>query len=478
MYFDKRCASVQCAVVRAESERYPEKPPFNPDRYYPEYRYKDISEENAIYAAIRELFKELELDKTNYGTDHWNPLSEIIQPGDNVVIKPNFVSEPRDENVEGKSIMTHGSVIRPLIDYSLIALKSTGSLVVADAPQTDSNFEKIKKITKIQEVIDFVNATSPVKVALLDLRAEYAQVEGGFIAHRYALSGDPKGYAIVDLAQRSAFHDIEGLMHKAYGSDYDFEAVRAHHTRGKHEYFIAKTILDADVIINVPKLKTHKKAGITGCLKNIVGINGDKNYLPHFRFGVKEDGGDSYSKGGWYQSIQSSYYQLIIRSLARAGPKTLRLMAVLRGIYVLLSDRGITNLGVGDWCGNDTIWRTIVDINRIALYVDKSGLLQEEPQRRHFAVVDGIVGGEGNGPFEVSSKPSGVLIGGFNPVLVDATISRIMGFNWEMIPQIIRTQQSLFPTLDLDRQAASFCLDFQPSNGWNNIRADNTKQKT
>ena len=34
-----------------------------------------------------------------------------------------------------------------------------------------------------------------------------------------------------------------------------------------NEYCISNTILDADVIINIPKLKTHKKAGITVCLK-------------------------------------------------------------------------------------------------------------------------------------------------------------------------------------------------------------------
>jgi uncharacterized protein (DUF362 family) len=467
--------TAQCAVVKAEAETYPKKPPFSPDEIYPEYRCTDTSPENAVYKAVRELLRKLELDEANYGTNRWNPLGELIEPGDDVVIKPNFVSESRSGSVDGESIVTHGSVIRPLIDYCLLALKGKGSLVVADAPQTDSDFEKIKETTKIQEVLDFVNATSSVKVSLLDLRAEYAQVERGLVMNRHKLPGDPKGYLVVDLAQGSAFHDIEGLMHKAYGADYDFEAVRAHHTQGRHEYFIANTILDADVIINVPKLKTHKKAGITGCLKNIVGINGDKNYLPHYRFGVKKDGGDGYSKGGAYQSIQGSFYQGVIRSLAKAGPKTLRLMAMLRGIYAFLRNTGVTDPGVGDWYGNDTIWRTILDLNRIVLYVDKSGHLQEEPQRKHLAVVDGIIGGEGNGPFEVSAKPSGVLIGGFNPVLVDATISRIIGFNWEMIPQIVKTKQSLFQTLDLDRQVISVCLDFQPPKRWNNIKVDKTK---
>ena len=30
------------------------------------------------------------------------------------------------------------------------------------------------------------------------------------------------------------------------------------------------------LVVNVPKLKVHKKAGITCCLKNLIGINGNK----------------------------------------------------------------------------------------------------------------------------------------------------------------------------------------------------------
>jgi len=32
-------------------------------------------------------------------------------------------------------------------------------------------------------------------------------------------------------------------------------------------------------------LKLHRKAGITCALKNLIGINGNKEYLPHHRLG-------------------------------------------------------------------------------------------------------------------------------------------------------------------------------------------------
>ena len=34
--------------------------------------------------------------------------------------------------------------------------------------------------------------------------------------------------------------------------------------------------IEANVVINVPKLKSHKKACVTGALRDLVGINGNK----------------------------------------------------------------------------------------------------------------------------------------------------------------------------------------------------------
>jgi len=48
---------------------------------------------------------------------------------------------------------------------------------------------------------------------------------------------------------------------------------------------------------------------------------------------------------------------------------------------------------------------------------------------RQFAIVDGIVGMEGNGPIHGRSKPAGVLVAGSDPVAVDATCCRIMGID-------------------------------------------------
>jgi uncharacterized protein (DUF362 family) len=45
---------------------------------------------------------------------------------------------------------------------------------------------------------------------------------------------------------------------------------------------------------------------------------------------------------------------------------------------------------------------------------------------RHFSIVDGIVGMDGNGPIQGNPKPAGVLVSGRDPLAVDATCCRIM----------------------------------------------------
>lgn len=68
------------------------------------------------------------------------------------------------------------------------------------------------------------------------------------------------------------------------------------------------------------------------------------------------------------------------------------------------------------WAGID---RAILDINAGA--------------RPDFAIVDGIVGMEGNGPTQGSPKASGVLVFGNDPVAVDATCCRVMGLRPERV---------------------------------------------
>ena len=57
------------------------------------------------------------------------------------------------------------------------------------------------------------------------------------------------------------------------------------------------------------------------------------------------------------------------------------------------------------------------------------GLLQDEPVRRYFSIIDGIIGGAGEGPMNPEPIESGVILAGFNPWSVDWSAALLMGFD-------------------------------------------------
>jgi uncharacterized protein (DUF362 family) len=70
--------------------------------------------------------------------------------------------------------------------------------------------------------------------------------------------------------------------------------------------------------------------------------------------------------------------------------------------------------------------------------ISKSILDINSTVRPDFAIVDGIVGMEGNGPIQGTPKASGVLVAGDDPVSVDATCARLMGLVPERIDYLKR----------------------------------------
>jgi uncharacterized protein (DUF362 family) len=130
---------------------------------------------------------------------------------------------------------------------------------------------------------------------------------------------------------------------------------------GLETLFLSQTVATADVLISLPKLKTHHWAGATLALKNLFGT------LPGICY-------------GW--------------------PKN------------ELHWRGIDN--------------SIVDI-----------ALTRPPD---LAIVDGIVGMEGDGPLNGTAKPLGAVIMGIDPVAVDATCCRLMHLVPERIGYLVMGQ--------------------------------------
>jgi uncharacterized protein (DUF362 family) len=127
---------------------------------------------------------------------------------------------------------------------------------------------------------------------------------------------------------------------------------------GLEYLYLSRTVATAEVLISLPKLKTHHWAGATLCLKNLFGT------LPGICY-------------GW--------------------PKN------------ELHWRGIDN--------------SIIDI-----------ALTRPPD---LAIVDGIIGMEGDGPLNGTAKPFGALIMGCDPLAVDATGCRLMQLDPERVKYLV-----------------------------------------
>ncbi|MBP1635886.1 MAG: hypothetical protein H6Q10_2460, partial [Acidobacteria bacterium] len=90
----------------------------------------------------------------------------------------------------------------------------------------------------------------------------------------------------------------------------------------------------------------------------------------------------------------------------------------------------------GSWQGNDTVWRMVIDINRIARYGGRDGRLHVEPRRSLYHFVDGIVAGEGEGPLRSTPRDAGLFLHGTDAVVLDALAAALMGFDPDAVPLV------------------------------------------
>lgn len=475
---------------KTEYPDYPQCAPYSPSVKYPEYHFDDLGGDNYAYATVREALYELGLDANNYGKKEWNPLGGIITPGDSVLVKPNMVLDCHENNGELYSVITHPSIIRAVCDYVCIALGSSGSITIADAPQANANFNRLITEMALDKIVEYYKTNSGISVSVLDLRQMVLNSYDDSSSRR-TQSGDPMGYRIVDLSKESEYEELENIE-RIYGADFDRSEVFEHHSEGRHEYCIAQSILNAQVIINIPKLKTHRKAGVTLAMKNFVGINGNKNYLPHFRIGAYDEGGDEFQKLSARQKnvthINRFFKDKLLARKSIVSDRIYRFAAnfyhTLKKIHVVENTSGL--LGAGSWYGNDTIWRMIVDLNRILIYVDRNGKLCNEPQRKVICIIDGIWAGEKDGPLRPEAVKAGVVVCGINPLLTDTVTTKLIGLNYKLIPQICNAYTSkhkmymLTSVCDKDivihYQGKSKSLNsllpicyLEPAEGWTNI---------
>ena len=422
------------AAVRT-SPFYPSADAFSPQEQFPEYPFSPAASGTSnIYAAVRDCLHQLGLDKERYGTPSWNPLASLIKPGQKVVIKPNFVlGKNNNPAFSVDCSISHGSILRPLVDYAYIALNGRGSVVICDAPQHDACWEDIMQKTRVPSIQEFYarEVRNPEFVLqVIDLRPEMVVYKHHVVWTRRKLAGDPLGYMNVDLGSCSEmeFADSAGF----YGADYDRRKIIEAHSGGHNVYNISKTILSADAVIAVPKLKVHKKCGVTLNLKLMVGINGTKNLIPHYRIPTKATVGDCFPNSSFIDRLDRKLIDLLLGGKRWSFGKYIfafpwRKVAYRIGSRLMPATNYV--LADGNWHGNDTVWRATLDLMKILLYADREGVMRPSRQRSFLSVVDGVIGGEGEGPLAPTPRAAGLVLAGTNPVAVDIVATRLIGFD-------------------------------------------------
>jgi len=329
---------------------------------------------------------------SSLGYDKINPLGHIIKPGMNVFIKPNWVASKWRESCSHKDdlycVITHPNVIEAVADYAAIALNGQGRIIIGDNPSIDADFDELLKTCGVEKL----KTKYSVPCEILDLRPLVCKSlkDYGDKDKMQKQTGDPKGYTEVNLGKKSLFVDMNTSLLRGVFKQRK-ETIKSHSGK-KQLYTFARSIYDADVYISIPKMKTHHKAGVTLNLKGLVGTIGIKNQLVHWRIGFPLIGGDEYSnfqdwvKGTFFSKLKSR----------------------------------------GSWHGNDTIWRMVVDLYEA----------MKQKEKKYFSVVDGILAGQGDGPFCPHSIRGNTLIAGDDLLAVDLVTTRFMGFDYERIPYL------------------------------------------
>ncbi len=361
----------------------------------------------------------------------WSHLGweNLIPAGARVLIKPNFVLHHNQGDGGMDPMITHQSVVKAVAHAALQTEAS--EVIVGDAPIQTADFAALLETTGLGAWGETLKQADSRFKGVKDFRRTTARyVNGVRVAEENVLPEDD--FVLFDLGVESLLEPITDEKGDFRVTCYDPRLMAKTHGQGRHRYLVAKAVLEADVVINLPKLKTHKKAGITCALKNLIGINGNKEYLPHHRLGGADLGGDCYPGNSRVKRmLEYAADQQNLTDSGTMGRVWGEVATQLNRVLHLMGD----NLGIeGSWSGNDTIWRTGLDLNRILLYGKTDGSMSPEPSRRVVHLADAVIAGQGDGPLSPQPLPLGLLFAGNNAACVDWFGARLLGYDPQLLP--------------------------------------------
>ena len=393
-----------------------------------------------------------------------------LPPGDfrRIMLKPNWVRHEEHSAFPISALVTSSELIDSVIAACIVKYPSVEEITVGDVPLQSCNWELLVRQAGIDNLIEKYSGLRKPIIKFCDLRRERFEMRDGFMQPMTdTVGGDPKGYREIDLGSESHLEEVSHLIDRFRVSDYDPGTTTSSHQPGRHRYLIAGSALDCDLFINLPKLKTHQKSGVTGALKNLVGINGQKAYLVHHREGSANRGGDEFPPDASSLIVLQTRVRSMLQGKSRALFGLLRkfwlVLRKLQGIKVEGTKENLSGkfyIGAGSWYGNDSIWRMVYDLNRIIRYAPREGgNLSDVPQREYLTIMDAITAGEGNGPLQPIPVSLGAVIIADDPFLADAVGASLMGFDIEKIPLIAKRELFADPHWGAFKNACDIDLD-------------------
>jgi uncharacterized protein (DUF362 family) len=360
-------------------------------------------------------------------------LNEVTLRQKKILLKPNWVKHSSSSS-DDICLRTNSNFILATLEFVLRS--NPAEVIIGDAPIQGCIWERMLG-TQFQVAVERLSNKYNIPVTIKDFR----RVTFNPKLNKVSRERNPLSrYTIFNLGDNSFLEPVTLKNKNLFRvTQYNPDRLAKSHGPGMHKYCITNELFNADIILSIPKIKTHQKTGITGALKNIVGLNGDKDYLPHHRIGGTGIGGDCYPGKNmlryWAELMQDSANR-------NQGKSKYWFWIRMSSIFWKLSFPGnVHHLSAG-WFGNDTTWRMVLDLNKIVLFGDRNGGISETQQRVFYNLCDGIIGGQGNGPLNPEPLPLGIVCFSDNSELTDLSFATLMGMNSNKISLLQAAQKN------------------------------------
>ncbi|NQT18776.1 MAG: DUF362 domain-containing protein [Planctomycetes bacterium] len=308
---------------------------------------------NPAYQLVWDTVAELGLGPAD------NPLRDLVSAGDTVIIKPNLESDD----------CTQAPMVRPIIDMCLAA--GAGRINVGDGAPCDGTQQRLDSMG-YSNMVNILRGRGHTQLYTVD----FTSANGwSWIQLGDACAYTGSGYTNDDLVSGTS---VRFNQTDSHGVNPNGQAVGWN--------AITDYLLDADVVINVPKLKVHDALVSTFAIKNWVGValsttTGSDNCA------------DNFSRVCHWAVDASTRY-----------------------------DYGY---------GNDFMWRELANIHRATIYW-KNGGLHDTPQRKYLVVTDGIQGVDNTQHGD--EVQLGIVLAATDTIASSTVSHRMIGWDFRYIP--------------------------------------------